>query len=88
MFGGRLPKVGFQVSEITLFAYPVHGAYVPCEDTPTIHISSNIKSRGLLIATLAHEMVHQHQDKQGLPLTHGSYFKKYASRFAKHGITL
>lgn len=32
-----------------------------------------------LLATLAHEMVHQYQHQNGLPMTHGKSFKQWAA---------
>ena len=88
MFGGRLHTVNLVNGEITFFDFAAYGAYVPSEDAPSIHVSSIIKTRKLLLETLAHEMVHQWQHQHKLPLTHGPLFKRYAAKFLKYGMIL
>ena len=88
LFGSKLKRVRLTFGETTIYDYPVWGYFMPDEQSGTIHLDSRIKDKGMLINTLAHEMVHQMQHELGLPLTHGSYFKKQAARIHKFGVTL
>jgi hypothetical protein len=88
MFGGKLPRINITVTDITIFDGPVYGAYVPGEPS-VIMLDNRITTRGMLIRTLAHEMVHQYQEVLGFKvLTHGKFFNKYVAKFAKYGIDI
>lgn len=68
--------------------FPAYGYYSPDEQSPYINIDPRVTTRGMFIATLAHEMVHQLQHQRGLPLTHGRFFKAQAKKALKQGVTL
>ena len=89
LFAGKLPKVLLQYGDGTeRMGFTVYGYFAPDEQHPVIHIDSRVVTRGMLISTLAHEMVHYYQHLHGLPLNHGRFFKSQAKRLLKHGITL
>lgn len=47
----------------------------------TVIISSHLIGRtAALLETMAHEMIHIHQDRTGMPLTHDLAFKRMAAR--------
>lgn len=68
--------------------YPVDGFYDDDPYEPRIHIDARCKTKQHMLDTLAHEMVHQLQHQRGLPMTHGRFFKAWAKKAAKHGLTL
>lgn len=43
-----------------------------------IHVDARIKTRGGMLSTLAHEMIHQWQHQHDLDMTHGDVFKGWA----------
>lgn len=43
-----------------------------------IHIDTRVNTRGGMLGTLAHEMVHQYQHQHGQPTTHGKAFTRWA----------
>lgn len=89
MFGGKLKKVELSYGDSTdTFPEPVWGYYMPSEQAGRIHIDGGVRTKQLLLHTLAHEMVHQAQHERNLPLTHGWVFKAYATRFAKYNLIL
>jgi hypothetical protein len=85
LFRGKLGRIN-----ITYGDSPgeVCGLYYPDQYEPRIHIDTRCHTRQAILDTLAHEMVHQHQHKLGVPLTHGRLFKAFAKKAAKHGLTL
>jgi hypothetical protein len=85
LFQGKLSRVqlsfGYSGDAVDT---PVDGYYFEHR----IHIDTRANTRHHVLSTLVHEMVHQLQDEQGKPLTHGRLFKQYAKRFSKHGLLL
>lgn len=53
---------------------------MPCDQANRIHIDGAVKTKQLLLATLAHEMVHQLQHEQGKATHHGKLFQYHAKR--------
>ena len=89
LFKNSLPRVLLQYGDATTFmGCSVYGYFMPDEQHPRIHVDTRVVTRGMLISTLAHEMVHYYQHTHGLPLNHGRFFKQQAKRLLKHGITL
>ncbi len=57
----------------------VYGMCYPLEvERVRIHIDARADTRGCMLATLAHEMIHQWQHQHGLDMTHGDVFKGWA----------
>mgnify|MGYP003404492048 CR=1 FL=1 len=49
----------------------------------TITVSLRVSTRGAMLATLAHEMLHQLQDLQGRPMVHGRFFNVVGRRISR-----
>lgn len=64
------------------FEDPVFGVYYP--DQERIHIDSNLCTNvGALLATMAHEMIHQWQDQTNRPVNHGNLFRSKAAEIKR-----
>lgn len=65
---GDDPTPGCGKAEVDGATFPLGGQRV------RLHISNSITTRQAMLATLAHEMVHQYQYQNDLPMTHGETF--------------
>lgn len=68
----------------------VYGMCYPLEvERVRIHIDRQADTRGCMLATMAHEMIHQWQHQHGLEMTHGDVFKGWAEVVrVKTGLTV
>jgi hypothetical protein len=80
LFGGELTKIRMRISrrmKNRLGHYMVAGSGVPAEIAISLrHIERDPWDD--ILHTLAHEMVHQWQDQNGMPLDHGQTFRAKA----------
>ena len=88
LFKGELRKLDLTIHPSDRVDGPAYGYFSPDEQVPYINIDPMVITKGMFIATMAHEMVHQLQHQRGLPLTHGRFFKANAKKALKHGIIL
>lgn len=80
---GSDPHTGFSADEVDGGCFPLGGERV------RIHVSEKDMSKQMLIATIAHEMVHQLQYQHGIPMTHGDFFQQWAVKVkTTTGITI
>lgn len=63
---------------------PVCGVYYPNPGgQPRIHIDPRCQTLESIMATMAHEMIHQLQDHTGRPTHHGNYFRSWGAQIKK-----
>jgi len=81
LFGGTLRAIAVRVSRRMRARLGHYSAATHAGDPPEIAISRrHLRRHGWdeALQTLLHEMVHQWQDENGLPLDHGSTFRRKA----------
>lgn len=81
LFGGALRPLAVRVSRRMRARLGHYTAATSAGDPPEIAISRrHLRRHGWkeTIETLVHEMVHQWQDEQGMPIDHGSIFRAKA----------
>jgi hypothetical protein len=82
LFGGELlpaqitygdePTEGYTTEECDGVTFPLGGQRV------RLHIASSQTTKAAVLATLAHEMIHQWQYQNDQPMTHGVTFDSWA----------
>lgn len=82
LFRGKLGKCQLTYGRTRIIKEAVYGYYFEGR----IHIDTRVKTKRVLICTLAHEMIHQLQDEHGRPTTHGKDFRAWQRKLAKKGV--
>lgn len=89
LFGGMLLPPQIRIhnckwqGDVCGLCWPLAGGRVIIDINPRFN-----KSKGELLSTLAHEMIHQWQNQHGEPLTHGPTFKAWAQLISEQtGLT-